>query len=88
MLPLEFAGLTFPPEQRVMIRDALLDQSELIDQFVQENPGGFSDEALGIVATWRHAVAGQFITFRQLKKHAVFLKASDPPVAYGVLGLI
>jgi hypothetical protein len=78
---------TFPPEQRLLIRKALLKKMGLIDRFVEENPEGLGDEELSIVASWKHTVAGSFIVTQQLKKHAVFLSTSDPPVAYGVLGL-
>jgi hypothetical protein len=76
-----------PPEIRLKVRDALYAQPELIDQFVQENPAQFPAEDLAIVASWKHAVIGDFYVFRYLKQYAVFLKAEAPMKAYGVLAL-
>src|ERR1700693_5024191 len=64
--PEEFAIL--PPETRLKVRKAFLVERELIESFVNENPGGFSDDELDIVRSWRHLVTGRFYIFRELKK--------------------
>jgi len=83
--PEEFAAL--PPEQRVEVRKALLDDLDLIELFVDENPAHLSEEDLDIVLSWHHQVSGTFYVFRQLKNYMVFLDSGDPPVAYGVVAL-
>jgi hypothetical protein len=83
--PEQFTSL--PPEIRLKVRDALHAQPELIDQFVQDNPAQLPAEELAIVASWRHAVIGNFYVFRYLKQYAVFLTDKTPPKAYGVLAL-
>ncbi|HUG91586.1 MAG TPA: hypothetical protein VML55_12165 [Planctomycetaceae bacterium] len=84
--PEEFSHL--PPEDRLQVRDAFSAHPELLDDFVRENPFDLPHEHLEIVAAWRHLVAGRMILLRQLKKHAIFLTTTDPPVAYGVLALV
>ncbi len=77
-----------PPEARVAIRDALFDQRELIDEFIQENPAKLKADDLDIVATWKHALVGKFYVFRYLAKYTIFLTSGGSPnKAYGVLGL-
>lgn len=83
--PDEFSGL--PPEIRVEVREALLDETDLIDSFVDANPYDLSEDELDIVLSWRNLVAGKFFIFRYLKKHTIFLAADEPPMAYGVLAL-
>ena len=83
--PDEFSAL--PPEIRIEVRNAFLDETDLIESFVDENPSSLSDEELDIVLSWHHQVAGKFFIFRKLKRHTVFLSTNDPPTAYGVLAL-
>ena len=64
-----------PPEKRITVRDALYAHRELLDLFVRENPAGLSHDELAVVASWKHAVIGQFFIFRYLSKHAIFLTA-------------
>jgi hypothetical protein len=77
----------FAPEARVRVREALFARRELIDQFVQDNPAGLTDEELAVVAGWKHAVMGSFYVLRYLKRHAIFLSDEKPPRAFGVLAL-
>src|SRR5262249_32174506 len=83
--PEDFAALA--PEVRLKVRDALLDHTDLIQSFVEENPFHLADDELAIVGSWRHLVAGKFYLFRYLKQYTVFLSTEEPPVAYGVLDL-
>ncbi len=83
--PDELAAL--PPESLIDIRNAFLDETDLIELFVDSDPFDLSDEELDVVRSWRHQVAGKFYVFRHLKKHTVFLSTDDPAIAYGVVGL-
>ena len=78
---------TLAPEDRLKVREALLDHTDLIQSFVDENPAHLPDDDLAIVRSWRHLVAGKFFVYRYLKKHAIFLNDAEPPIAYGVVGL-
>ncbi|CAN5160748.1 hypothetical protein BH11PLA2_BH11PLA2_43270 [soil metagenome] len=83
--PEDFAALS--PGVRLKVREALLANVDLIESFVNENPAQLSEDELDIVRSWRHLVAGRFYVFRELKKYTVFLSATEPAIAYGVLGL-
>jgi hypothetical protein len=83
--PMEFAAL--PPDVRVKVRDALNANIDLIQAFVDENPAHLSEDELDIIRSWRHLVTGRFYVFRELKKYTVFLSATAPAIAYGVLAL-
>jgi len=71
-------------EQRVEVRNAVYANLELIPQFAEENPQGFSDEELCIVRGWSKFITGDFFIERYLARHAIFIK--DKTV-YAVLGL-
>jgi hypothetical protein len=81
----EFAAL--PPDVRIIVRDAVNDNLDLIESFVAENPAHLTEDELDIVRSWRHLVSGQFYVFRELKKCTVFLSTTSPAIAYGVLAL-
>ncbi len=83
--PEEFAEQ--PDETRLKIRNAFLERRDLLDAFVAENPFQLPAEELAIVDSWRNLVIGKFFVVRYLQRHAIFLQAEDPPVAYGVLAL-
>ena len=59
----------------------------MIETFVDENPGNFTDDELEIIKSWHELVAGDFSIFRYLKKYTVFLSTDNSPIAYGVLAL-
>ena len=83
--PDDFSALT--PEVRLEVRNAFLDELDLIELFVDANPFDLSEDELDIVSSWRHQVAGKYFIFRYLKNYAVFLATEEPPVAYGVVAL-
>ena len=76
-------------EDKFALREAFLKAGpiELIEAFVEKNPGQLTEDELAIVASWRHCVAGTFYMLRQLKNYMVFLSSDEPPVAYGVVAL-
>jgi len=81
----EFSRL--PPKIRIEVRNAFVEEVDLIESYVDDNPAKLPEDELEIVLSWRHHVTGRFFLFRQLKKHMVFLSSGDPAVAYGVLAL-
>ena len=68
---------TLPAEALLEIRNGYLDEEDLIETFVDENPANLSEEETDIVLSWRHHVAGTFYLFRQLKKYMVFLSSEE-----------
>jgi hypothetical protein len=73
-----------PAEQKLKVRDALYKKPSLIDEFVKENPEGFTEEELRIIQSWHKCIVGEFYIERYLAKHAILIK--DDTV-YSVLGL-
>ena len=71
-------------DQKVKVREALYENIELIDSFVQENPQSFSTENLAIISEWKKFIRGSFFIERLLKKYAVFIQEDK---VYAVLGL-
>jgi hypothetical protein len=76
------------PEVRLKVRDVFIHHTDLIQQFVAENPAHLTSDELDIVRSWQHLLHGKFYVFRQLKKYMVFLSTTDPAIAYGVLALM
>ncbi len=74
-------------EDRVKIRNASNANLDLIRSFVEENPYQIAEEELEIVHSWRHQVTGRFYVLRELKNYTVFVTATDPNIAYGVVAL-
>ncbi len=83
--PDEFSSL--PLESILKVRDAFLDEMDLIESFVNENPADLNDEEIEIVLSWHQSISGCFYLFRQLKNYMVFLSTDDPPTAYGVVAM-
>ena len=71
-------------EQKALVRNAVFEDVEIIDAFVQENPQNFSVEDLMIIQKWKEFIKGQFFIERILKKYAVFIQDDD---VYAVLGI-
>lgn len=75
---------TLTSRERIPIRDALYDNIELIDSFLQENPHQFPKEELEIIQSWKRFIRGEFFIERFLKKYTVFIGNEN---VYGVLAL-
>jgi len=89
------AGIKTPEEMRQIplitlqpLRDMAYEHPEIFEAFAEQNPFDFTREELAVVREWRQFVRGQFILFRQLRAHAIFLDFEEPPKAYGALALV
>lgn len=60
---------------------------EIIDGFVERKPAALGESELELAGSWRHAIVGDFVLMRHLKRHSIFLHPSKPTVAYGVVGI-
>ena len=76
------------PEVTIQVRDALWANDALREQFIAENPAQLPAVDLALVASWQYRLAGSFYIFRSLQNHTIFLLATSPAHAYGVLGLV
>ncbi len=74
-------------ELAIKVRDALWQNESVLDEFVSQNPARLSEEALGIVQTWKYRLPGTFIVYKTLKKHAIFLSQDHSGDVYAVKGL-
>jgi hypothetical protein len=83
--PKEYASLS--PNARMEVHQSLLEHMDKIDAFAEENPAKLDETDLEIVRSWKHLVTGTFYAFRPLQEHMIFLSATDPVVAYGVVAL-
>ena len=72
-------------EEKMKVRQALYEQPELIDAFIDENPRQFSEDKLEVLKRWKQYIAGDFYIERMLKKYTIFI-SSDNSV-YAVLAL-
>jgi hypothetical protein len=81
----EYSGQ--PPEARLKVHKAFLDEIDLIEKFIDENPADLTEDELEIVQSWHHLVSGTFYIYRYLKKYTVFLCWQEESIAYGVVAL-
>ena len=70
--------------EKIPVRDALYDNIELIDAYLQENPQQFLTEELDIIKSWKQFIRSEFFIERFLKKHTIFIGNEN---VYGVLAL-
>lgn len=67
--------------------EILYSNTELIDQFIDENPFNFNEDELNIIGKWKTFVKGRFCVISHSKDHTIFLQPFNSPKAYSVLGL-
>ena len=80
--------MELPIQSKVKIRDALIENKELFDGFVNDNPNNLMTDELGIVLSWKNLIKGKLYIFRHLKNYSIFLDWKDNnSKAYGVYSL-
>lgn len=73
-----------PSSEKLAVRNALYENIELVDAYLNENPHKLSAEELEIVSRWKQFQQGDFFIERLLKKYAIFIGGEK---VYGVLAL-
>jgi hypothetical protein len=87
-IPSAEAYKTRSQEEKMKVREALYQHSELLDDFISENPANLTPAELEIVSSWKQFIAGEFYILKFLKRHTIFLPAKgESTYAYAVLGL-
>jgi hypothetical protein len=76
-----------PPPEAIKIRNALYDNPELLDRYLEQNPDQFKEEEVTIIRSWRQRISGNFFIVRYLKAYTVFMSDRPPSRLFGVLGL-
>ena len=73
-------------DELLPLRNTLYNESttDLIEDFVEENPPGLSEADLEQIAAWTDFVAGEFVVVRYREDDAIFLDWTEPPKAYAV----
>lgn len=79
--------LSLKLEKKVEVRNALYDNIDLIDEFLEKNSDNYSSVELDIVSSWKNFLRGTFYIFRHLKNYSVFLSSETDAKAYGVFGI-
>jgi hypothetical protein len=69
------------------VRDALWGNEAVLDKFIAKNPAQLSPDDLMIAESWKHRRQGQFIIFKVLKKHAIFISQDHRADVFAVKGL-
>ncbi len=65
------------------IRSALWAEDRLREQYLEERGGVLAQDERDLIASWKHRKSGQFIVFKHLRSHSIFM--SDEVL--GVVGL-
>ena len=79
----EYAAL--PTEKKLKARDALWENTELIEAYVQENSDALPPEQLEIIRKWKGFIKDSFFILRHLKKGSIFIGKDDK--VYAVHGI-
>ena len=61
----------------VEVRNALWENEAILDRFIEENPAQLPSEDLDILKTWKYHRQGDFILFKVLKKHSIFISQDE-----------
>jgi hypothetical protein len=72
-------------QEKFAVRNALFENVELIDDFIDENPQDFPMKELAVISKWKKFVRGDFFIERYRKDFSVFI--SDEEEVYAVRGL-
>jgi hypothetical protein len=79
------AYANLPTEKKLKARDALWENTELIEAYVQENPDALPPEQLEVIQKWKGFIKGSFFILRRLKEGSIFIGKDDK--VYAVHGI-
>jgi len=73
-------------DELLPLRNTLYNESttDLIEDFVDQNPADLSEADLEQVAAWTDFITGEFVVVRYREDDAIFLDWTEPPKAYAV----
>jgi hypothetical protein len=75
-------------EIKAECRDALYEPSPLLNELLSQPGSIFTQEERSTVEGFSRYIFEDFIVFRHLKKHTIFLNTGEPSKAYAVLSLL
>jgi len=77
-----------PTQSRFAIHQQFAqDPAGYVERYVLENPDRFEADDLAEIASWKDAVSGRLLFYRQFKKHLIVLETTANPRIFAVLGL-
>lgn len=65
------------------IRKVVWADDALRERFLAEGAADLGDAERDLIASWRHRISGQFVIFKHLQKHSIFMSKD----VYAVLGI-
>jgi hypothetical protein len=71
----------------VEVRNVLWEDETILNRFIKENPAQLPSEDLDILKTWKYHRQGNFIVYKVLKKHAIFINQDKANDIFAVKGL-
>ncbi|MFC7143027.1 hypothetical protein ACFQMA_24830 [Halosimplex aquaticum] len=73
-------------DELLPLRNTLYNESttDLIEDFVEQNPADLSEADLEQVAAWTDFITGEFVVVRYREDDAIFLDWTEPPKTYAV----
>jgi hypothetical protein len=76
-------------DEAISVRNELLNNSELFDEFAKINQNIFSTKDIAIVKQWRNYTRGEFVVLKHLKKRSIFVPThqTETPVSFAVSSL-
>lgn len=72
-------------DEKFKVRNALFENTRLIDEFIDENPNDIRLRELSVASSWKRFVKGEFYIERHLKTSTIFIGEDDK--VYSVIGL-
>lgn len=71
--------------EKFKVRNVLFENTQLIDEFIDENPHDIPLKELAVCASWKRFIKGDFYIERHLKTSTIFIGEDDK--VYSVVGL-
>ena len=79
--------IRFDAADAVELRNILWEDETLLDKFIAQNPANLRVTDLEMAKTWKHRRLGDFIIYKCLKNHAIFLNQDHSTEVFYVKGL-
>jgi hypothetical protein len=80
-------NIQFDTADAIELRNKLWEDETLLDKFIVQNPANLRDTDLEMAKTWKHRRLGDFIIYKCLKNHAIFLNWDNSTEVFYVKGL-
>jgi hypothetical protein len=79
--------MSLNPADLVPIKDLLWKNSEIIDQFILENPCSLGQQDMAVISSWKRRISGKFILLKHLTYYSVFMSTEEGGRLYAATGI-